>query len=367
MFPTEYKRILKKLVEIDPVQYSKTRNYLNGAVTRLSPYISRGVLSTRQVLDHVRSRGYHLAQIEVFVKELCWRDYFQRVAQEKDIDQDIRQPQHPVGNYEIPASVLSGSTGIAGIDQSIHDLYDTGYLHNHCRMYIASIVCNVATSHWRHPARWMYYHLLDGDWASNACSWQWVAGANSSKKYYANQDNINKHTNTQQKGTFLDSSYENLQSSGIPPELKKTVPFQPELQLPVSAPLNLNPEWPTFLYNYNNLDPLWHQATEGNRILLIEPELFARHPVSSKCIDFMLQLSQNIPGIQVYVGSFQSLADQVLQGKIHYKEHPFCTHYRGIREERDWIAPEVTGYYPSFFSYWKKIEKLWSKKSKHDL
>ena len=50
----------------------------------------------------------------------------------------------------------------------------------------------------------MYYHLLDGDWASNALSWQWVAGSNANKKYYANQDNINKYFNSSQKQTFLD-------------------------------------------------------------------------------------------------------------------------------------------------------------------
>ena len=55
-------------------------------------------------------------------------------------------------------------------------------------MYIASIVCNIAKSHWKLPTKWFYYYLLDGDLASNNLSWQWVCGANSSKKYYANQE-----------------------------------------------------------------------------------------------------------------------------------------------------------------------------------
>mgnify|MGYP006195700273 CR=1 FL=1 len=60
-------------------------------------------------------------------------------------------------------------------------------------MYLAAMVCNNAKSHWLTPARWMYYHLLDGDLASNALSWQWVAGTFSHKKYIANQQNINKY------------------------------------------------------------------------------------------------------------------------------------------------------------------------------
>ena len=54
-------------------------------------------------------------------------------------------------------------------------------------MYIASIICNTAKCHWKIPAKWFYYHLKDGDWGSNALSWQWVCGTNSGKKYYANQ------------------------------------------------------------------------------------------------------------------------------------------------------------------------------------
>ena len=83
-------------------------------------------------------------------------------------------------------------------------------MHNHLRMYVASIVCNVAQSHWINPARWMYYYLLDADWASNSLSWQWVAGSNSNKKYFANQDNINKYCLTTQKGTFLDLDYQKI-------------------------------------------------------------------------------------------------------------------------------------------------------------
>ncbi len=356
-FTTDYKTILEKLDEVDPLKYGKTRNFVNGAVTYLSPYISRGVISTKQVLLHILAKGYKMQQIESFVKELCWRDYFQRVGQHKNLNQDIKQAQEPVLHYEIPVEIVNANTGIIGIDNAIQQLYSTGYMHNHCRMYTASVVCNIAKSYWLRPAQWMYYYLLDGDWASNACSWQWVAGANSSKKYYANQENINKYTNTNETATFLDSLYEAIEQMEVPETLVATQKLLFETTLPKSELLQLDNNLPTFIYNYYNLDPLWHAEELGNRILLVEPEFFAAYPVNNNCIDFMLSLGNNIPNIQVFVGSFEALSNQYHLQNIYYKEHPLNIGYTGTEETRDWITDKVTGYYPSFFSYWKKVEK----------
>lgn len=361
-FATDYTTILKKLDQIDPLKYGKTRNYVDGAVTYLSPYISRGVISTRQVLANVLAKGYKIPEIESFIKELCWRDYFQRVGQVKDLNQEIKQAQLPLLNHGIPVAVLEGKTGIKGIDEAILKLYRSGYMHNHCRMFTASLVCNIGKSHWLQPAQWMYYHLLDGDWASNACSWQWVAGANSNKKYYANQENINKFTNTNQVNTYLDKTYEAFETLETPLELTATQKFITETELPLASKIQTNPGIPTFIYNYYNLDPLWHTKEKGNRILLIEPDFFTSYPVSKACINFMLALSKNIPGIQIYVGSFQSLLNQYHLENIYYKEHPLNIGYSGIRDSIDWIAEEVIGYYPSFFAYWKKVEKQLSLK-----
>lgn len=360
-FATDYSSILEAIDRIDPIVYGQSRNYVDGAVTYLSPYISRGVISTRQVLQSVLAKGYKVSEISSFVKELCWRDYFQRIGQERDLNSDIKQSQYPVSNHEIPLSILNANTGIDGVDLAIKQLYENGYMHNHCRMYTASIVCNIAQSHWLHPAQWMYYHLLDGDWASNACSWQWVAGANSSKKYYANQENINKYTHTFQRNTFLDFSYEDLAIDATPAALLETGKFDLHLALPPSEPIQINSSLPTFIYNYYNVDPLWHKEELGNRILLLEPSFFDLYPVSKRCIDFMLALSKNIIGIQIYVGSFEAFVNQYQVSDICYKEHPLHAGYKGKEEPRDWIATQVTGYFPSFFSYWKKVEKLLEK------
>lgn len=356
-FSTDYASILEKIEQIDPVQYGQNRNYIDGNITYLSPYISRGVISTKMVLQSVIKRGYHLKTIEPFVKELCWRDYFQRIAQHKNINQALKHAQEPIAHFEVPTAILQATTGIEGIDTAIKLLYHTGYMHNHCRMYTASVVCNIAHSHWLNPAQWMYYHLLDGDWASNACSWQWVAGANSSKKYYANQENINKYTRTNQTNTFLDTTYEDLPKLKTPESLLATEMFTGETLLPSVPPLTIEPSAPAFVYNYYNLDPNWHSGENGNRILLLEPDFFKQYPVSAKCMAFIMALSKNILGLQVYVGSFQSLRDHYGLNNLVFKEHPLNTNYVGTEEPRDWISEYVTEYYPSFFSYWKKIEK----------
>jgi deoxyribodipyrimidine photo-lyase len=232
-------------------------------------------------------------------------------------------------------------------------------------MYVASLVCNIAQSHWLMPSRWMYYHLLDGDFASNAGSWQWVAGSGSSKKYYANQENINRYTFTLQTGTYLDCSYEALVKMNVPEQLKETQDLILQTELPSGNRIVIDPNTPTFIYNYYNLDPIWHANEKGNRILLLEPEHFQQYPVSKKCIDFMMGLSANIPDLQIFIGSFQSLQTNYQHQSIHFKEHPLNKGYTGIEESRDWICEEVSGYYPSFFSYWKKTESQLAKKYKH--
>ncbi len=359
MIETSLEGIEKMIQAIDPVRYASTRNYIDGNVTRLSPYISRGVISTKSVLKAVLNKS-GWAESEKLIQELAWRDYYQQIwiAKKDQINEDLRQPQPDVRNYQMPASVLLAGTGIASIDSTINELYETGYMHNHCRMYVASLTCNIARSHWKIPAQWMYYHLLDADWASNACSWQWVAAAFSGKKYYANQENINRYTYSNQEDTFLDVPYERFMNLPVPEVLSELQ--SPALQtfLPDKHPVVINPAMPTFVYNFYNLDPFWKQEVNGNKVLLLEPSHFKKYPVSKKTIDFVLALSVNIKSIQVYVGEFDDLVREYQITDVHYKEHPTTIHYKGKKEEREWMFPVVKGYYPSFFAYWKKCGKI---------
>ncbi len=357
-FSTLYSDILPQISRINPITYGKTRNYIDGEVTRLSPYLARGVLSTRGIALNLLSRGFQLSEMEVLLKELAWRDYYQLVWKNKlDLNQDLRFPQQGVQHRALPEAVLKAQTGIESIDRAIQELYATGYMHNHLRMYVAMLACNVGGSHWLTPARWMYYHLYDADWASNALSWQWVAGSFSSKKYYANQENINRFTYSRQRSTFLDMDYDSLEQASVPTVLQNTLFPELKVELPVSTRPVINPDLPIYLYHFYNLDPNWGHELKANRILLLEPDFFAQFPISQQSMSFFLKLAQNIPNVQIVVDSFDQFEARFAPTPIHFKEHPSARHYRGIRHERDWLFPEITGYFPSFFKFWKAAEK----------
>lgn len=364
-FPTTYDQIVERIKTVDPVKYGSSRNYINGDVSYLSPYISRGVISTKNVFEDIIQRNHPTGRIQKFIQELAWRDYWQQIwiAKGEKINSDLKHEQQPVKHQSIPKAVLFAKTGVKAIDEAIKKFYETGYLHNHVRMYIASITCNMGQSHWRIPAQWMYYHLLDADWASNALSWQWVAGANANKKYVANQENINNYCFTKQEGTFLDVPYDDFPLTEIPTVLQEIRVLELTTKLPKQSEIKINPKLPTLIYNYYNLDPIWKKDLECNRILLIEPSHFKLYPISDKSMQFMLDLAQdNISGVQIFVGEFDELIKKhklstTLKSKlVYFKEHPTNIHYKGLKEERDWMF-QVKGYYPSFFTFWKKCQK----------
>lgn len=368
-FPTAYEKVLERVNAIDPIKYAKTRNYINGQLTYLSPYVSRGVISTKQVMDKIIEKQYPYPAIEKIIQELAWREYFQRVWQFKgsQIWEDLKQDQQKVVHHTMLEAIQQAQTGIESIDLAIHGLYEIGYMHNHSRMYIASIACNIGKAYWLTPSKWMYYHLLDGDIASNNCSWQWVSGVFSNKQYFCNQENINKYTFSKQQNTFLDKPYEQLINMDIPNALRDTTKLDLKTNLPTSNTPNIDTEIPTLIYNSYNLDPYWRKDENVNRVLLLEPSHFNQYPVSDKVIQFIIDLSKNIEGIQIFVGEIEEIkklykTDNLWDDqKIISKEHPAFTYYPGIKDQRDWMFPEVTGYYPSFFSFWKKAERSFRK------
>ena len=173
LFPTSYNEIEQRIRGIAHLKYGRTRNFVDDAVTHLSPYISSGVISTKQILSEILKTGYQSTTIEKFIQELAWRDYWQQVWISKgdNINSDLKK--NPISNTDIPEAFSKTSTEIEAIDTAITTFYKATYLHNHLQMYITSMACSIAQSHWKLTALWMYYHLLDADWASNSLSWQW--------------------------------------------------------------------------------------------------------------------------------------------------------------------------------------------------
>jgi deoxyribodipyrimidine photo-lyase len=354
-----YQELIQRLDDIDPIDYGKSRNFTDGAITQLSPYISRGVIDTKTVLMHLVKRGFKYFHVQKFVQQMAWREFFQRVWQTEGerIHTDLKQEQVARFQHGMSFSVDDAATGIEAIDDSIASLKENGYMHNHIRMYVAFMTCNLAGFQWHDPARWMYYHLLDGDWASNALSWQWVAGTFSSKKYIANQENINHYTKSSQRKTFLDCSYEELAEATAPSHLLEAIELNLTTNLPAAAPLTIDSSKPTCVYNYYNLSPVWRKEEDVNRVLLLEPALFECYPVSDGCIAFMMEQCNNIEGIQVFVGSFAELQKHIKQSTLYFREHPLNKYYKGIEDPRAWMIQTSQPVKGSFFSFWKKYER----------
>ena len=197
------------LLALDPKAYGPTRNHLDGAVTRLSPFIRHGALT----LDRVRNIALEKAgpkEAEKFIQQLAWRDYWQRLYARypERIWNDVEDYKTGFGpddySDELPEDIAAAQTGTACIDQFLTQLISTGYLHNHARLYLAAYICHWRRVKWQVGARFFLTHLLDGDPASNNLSWQWVASTFSHKPYFFNLDNVAKYT-----GPDIDTRYNN--------------------------------------------------------------------------------------------------------------------------------------------------------------
>jgi deoxyribodipyrimidine photo-lyase len=357
-FITSYPAIIEKIDTLDVTAYAQTRNYTNGAVSYLSPYISRGVVSLPLVKNRVLQQ-YSTRQAYTFIFELAWREYFQRQWYKlgEAIQLDIRQPQSPVLHHQVPDALLHATTGITAIDNAITALYEQAYMHNHVRMYVAGIACNIGRAHWKEVSRWMYYHLADHNIASNTLSWQWVAGTFSSKKYYCDQNNINKYCNTSQQGTFLDTTYEHLANMPVPDVLQAHSLPGFITTLPYTPPPVLDTTKPLLIYNAYNLDPLWRADTDANRVLLLEPSHYRLYPVSQQVLSFILSLAHNIPGVKIYCGELDDLLAVGNFPAIYSRRHPAYLHYPGHKDEPEWLFPQVSEVKGSFMAYWKQCEK----------
>jgi deoxyribodipyrimidine photo-lyase len=238
-FPPTAAAALERLAAVDLDRYARTRNSLTGAVSRLSPYITHGFLTLPEIFHTLNAR-HPLPRQHKFVYELGWREYARHLwrVHGDDIFRSLRPGILPDGHYahELPADLREGRTGIPAIDLAVRTLYETGYLHNHVRMWLASYVVHLRKVSWRVGADWMVAHLLDGDLASNHFAWQWIAATASSKPYLFNADNVARYAPAawHSPGTVIDTSYEALDAIARSPHAPTQTPT-PTLD-PTAAP-----------------------------------------------------------------------------------------------------------------------------------
>ncbi len=220
---------------------------LHSHVSTLSPYTRRRlVLESELVEAALAAHGPETAQ--KFIAEVFWRGYFKgwlerrpqvwasyRAGLAADLAGLDRRGAKAVARAE------AGETGIEPFDAWVQELVETGYLHNHARMWFASIWIFTLELPWRIGADFFLRHLLDGDAASNTLSWRWVAGLHTRGKFYAaREDNIARFTDGRYRlppGTLAEvtAGLEATEPEGLPPLL----PLRP-----VAAP---DPALPTLL------------------------------------------------------------------------------------------------------------------------
>jgi deoxyribodipyrimidine photo-lyase len=184
--------------------YAAERNYVRPGhdnVSRLSPWVQKRLLLESEIVAAARAQ-WSFPAVEKFVQEVYWRTYWkgwleQRPAAWTRWCEAVPRLGESLSTEQRSAleAALAGRTGIAGFDAWAQELVATGYLHNHARMWFASIWIFTLRLPWELGAAFFYEHLLDGDVASNTLSWRWVAGLQTpGKTYVARADNIAFYT-----------------------------------------------------------------------------------------------------------------------------------------------------------------------------
>ena len=185
-------------------RYAEGRNYDRGAgrhasVSQLSPYLRRRLLTEREVIAAaIAAHGREDA--EKFIQEAIWRSYFKGWLERRPqvwtsyaegVQADLAEVARDRRLRRDLDRAETGQTGLACFDAWAGELVSTGYLHNHARMWFASIWIFTLGLPWRLGADFFYRHLLDGDAASNTLGWRWVAGLHTrGKPYWAQAGNI---------------------------------------------------------------------------------------------------------------------------------------------------------------------------------
>ena len=217
-------------------RYAETRNFDHGPgdrnnVSLLSHYLRYRLVTEAEVVAAVRRE--HLATVaEKFLQEVLWRTYWKGWLELRPIIwdrylNDVATLHAQPGNWHVAyAEALSGNTGIDCFDAWIRELADQGYLHNHARMWFASIWIFTLGLPWQLGAELFYRQLYDGDPASNTLSWRWVAGLQTAgKTYLATTHNIVRFT----EGRFV--------ATGLATTAKALIePATPPLDLPPTTP-----------------------------------------------------------------------------------------------------------------------------------
>ena len=195
---------LESFVENNLAEYSKLRNFDFGPEKRsnvscLSPYITHGIINEQEIIK--KSLGkFSFSKNEKFIQEVLWRTYWKgwlelRPNVWSDYLTELIKIKENLKNNQNYKNAIEGKTKIDCFNQWVIELKENNYLHNHTRMWFASIWIFTLELPWQLGAEFFMQHLYDGDAASNTLGWRWVAGVQTQGKHYlASEWNIKKFT-----------------------------------------------------------------------------------------------------------------------------------------------------------------------------
>ena len=204
--------VLENYVEKEITNYNSKRNFDFGPLNRenvscLSPYITHRLITEYEVTKKVLSKHPH-QKVEKYIQEIFWRVYWKgwlelRPKVWSDFIEDLKTIEENE-NYQ---KAINAQTDIQCFNDWVRELKENNYLHNHTRMWFASIWIFTLNLPWQKGAEFFMKHLLDGDAASNTLSWRWVAGLQTKGKHYVAQAwNISKFTNNKYQKVELNEN-----------------------------------------------------------------------------------------------------------------------------------------------------------------
>ena len=207
---------LQNFIDNHLKNYAYERNYDYGEDNReniscLSPYISHGVIQEKEILKQSLKK-YPFEIIEKFIQEVLWRTYWKgwlelRPTLWNDYLKDLQDLENQKINNSNYLKAISGNTSIECFNDWVIELKKNHYLHNHTRMWFASIWIFTLKLPWQLGAEFFMKYLFDGDPASNTLGWRWVAGIQTVGKHYlASSSNINKYTKNRYVNIQLNNS-----------------------------------------------------------------------------------------------------------------------------------------------------------------
>ena len=230
----EAKKNLTYFIEEKLVNYSKLRNFKididdKATTSNLSPYITHGILSENEVIRESLKKHSYLTS-EKFIQEILWRIYWRgwlelRPQVWKNYLKNLKKLKDEFKDNRKYIQVTEGNSNIECFNDWVKELKESNYLHNHARMWFASIWIFTFNLPWELGAAFFMKYLYDGDTASNTLSWRWVAGIQTKGKHYlAKEWNIRKFTNEKYKKIAINENAlpikENIEYSIINKELK---------------------------------------------------------------------------------------------------------------------------------------------------